>query len=50
MEELLKMIAKKMMESMILSEEDYIELMKQQPFSDFWGKSENGLSLIIKVK
>ena len=29
MEELLKMIAKKMMESMILSEEDYIELTEE---------------------
>ena len=29
MEELLKMIAKKMMESMILSEEDYIEFTEE---------------------
>ena len=29
MEELLKMIAKKMMESIILSEEDYIELTEE---------------------
>ena len=29
MEELLKMIAKQMMESMILSEEDYIELTEE---------------------
>ena len=29
MRELLKMIAKKMMESMILSEEDYIELTEE---------------------